>query len=48
MPKKYLQIRAMMDVQALLDLYVRVCMIQVALAVMSMERTADWAKERGP
>ena len=25
-----------------------VCMIQVALAVMSMERTADWAKGRGP
>ena len=26
--------------------YEYVCMIQVALAVMSMERTADWAKER--
>ena len=25
-----------------------VCMIQVALAVMSMERTADWAKGKGP
>ena len=25
-----------------------VCMIQVALAVMPMVRTADWAKGRGP
>ena len=25
-----------------------VCMIQVALAVISMVQTADWAKERGP